>query len=58
MLSLHAQSPGFDLQYWISVLAHASKPSAQEVGANQEFKVIFGYTVSPKPGFNLSLKEF
>lgn len=52
MLSLHAQSPGFDFQYWINQvywLMPVNLVSAQEVEAEQEFKVIFGYIVSPKP---------
>lgn len=54
MLSLHAQSPGFDFQYRINqVYWHmpVNPVSAQEVEAEQEFKVIFGYIVSLKPAW-------
>lgn len=54
MLSLHAQSPGFDFQYRINqVYWHmpVNPVSAQEVEAEQEFKVVFGYIVSLKPAW-------
>lgn len=44
MLSLHVQSP----VYWHMPV---NPVSAQEVEAEQEFKLIFGYTVSLKPAW-------